>query len=185
MKNKNSNNNREKVSANAVLAPHAVVVKPVDYQDPHLQVLLSASDAYTLSLYPAEVCFLDSAKDLAEHKALVMGAYVQHQLVGIGAGKFLTRNKAELKRIFVMPDRRGSGIASRIIHHLETALQAAGAEKLVLETGIYQPEAIALYTKLGYATCEPYGEFSGQGMNEDEALAYSVFMQKSLMDVTA
>ncbi|MFE0762726.1 GNAT family N-acetyltransferase [Streptomyces smyrnaeus] len=57
---------------------------------------------------------------------------------------------AELKRMFVLPEARGQGLARRILALLEQDAREAGRTRMVLETGLKQPEAIALYTSEGY-----------------------------------
>lgn len=66
---------------------------------------------------------------------------------------------AEVKRLFVRPQFRGNGIAREIMAAIEEAAARAGAVRLVLETGVEQPEALALYESLGYDRIEPYGEY--------------------------
>lgn len=66
---------------------------------------------------------------------------------------------AELKRMYVIPDCRGLGLARRILATLEDDARAAGRTRMVLETGLEQPEAIALYTSSGYAPAEKFGLF--------------------------
>ncbi|MGW0550667.1 GNAT family N-acetyltransferase [Streptomyces altiplanensis] len=66
---------------------------------------------------------------------------------------------AELKRMYVIPDCRGLGLARRILAALEDDARAAGRTRMVLETGTAQPEAIALYTSSGYAPTEKFGHF--------------------------
>ncbi|MGW1841448.1 GNAT family N-acetyltransferase [Streptomyces sp. NPDC001966] len=66
---------------------------------------------------------------------------------------------AELKRMFVIPEGRGKGLACRILAALEEDARAAGRVRMVLETGDRQPEAIALYMSSGYAPCEKFGHY--------------------------
>ncbi|MFJ8852097.1 GNAT family N-acetyltransferase [Streptomyces sp. NPDC102437] len=66
---------------------------------------------------------------------------------------------AELKRMFVIPEGRGKGLARRILAALEEDARAAGRVRMVLETGDRQPEAIALYVSSGYAPCEKFGHY--------------------------
>jgi GNAT superfamily N-acetyltransferase len=72
---------------------------------------------------------------------------------------------AEIKRMYVAPSARGRGLARAMLAHLEQTARAAGAEVMVLETGLAQPEAIALYTSAGY---QP---IPGFGFYKDAALA--------------
>ncbi|MFE6128387.1 GNAT family N-acetyltransferase [Streptomyces sp. NPDC056437] len=57
---------------------------------------------------------------------------------------------AELKRMFVIREARGLGLARRILAALEADALAACRTRMVLETGTAQPEAIALYLSSGY-----------------------------------
>jgi GNAT superfamily N-acetyltransferase len=66
---------------------------------------------------------------------------------------------AEVKRLFVVPEARGLGVARFLMAELERAAAAAGYERMWLETGTAQPEAVALYDALGYVRIVPYGEY--------------------------
>lgn len=64
---------------------------------------------------------------------------------------------AELKRMFVIREARGRGLARRILAELEESARAAGRTRMVLETGDRQPEAIALYASSGYTPVTKFG----------------------------
>ncbi|MEU9671423.1 GNAT family N-acetyltransferase [Streptomyces bobili] len=66
---------------------------------------------------------------------------------------------AELKRMFVVKQARGRGLARRMLAELETDARAAGRLRMVLETGTEQPEAIALYASSGYEPCTKFGYY--------------------------
>ncbi|UUN27372.1 GNAT family N-acetyltransferase [Streptomyces sp. FIT100] len=66
---------------------------------------------------------------------------------------------AELKRMYVVPEARGLGLARRILAALEEDARAAGRTRMVLETGTAQPEAIALYASSGYEPCVKFGYY--------------------------
>lgn len=66
---------------------------------------------------------------------------------------------AEVKRMYVLPAAQRRGIARRMLAHLEEHAAASGVRALVLETGIAQPEAIALYTSSGYAAIPGFGYY--------------------------
>src|SRR5512144_2190396 len=65
----------------------------------------------------------------------------------------------EIKRMYVAPPSRRSGLATQLLGHLEATAREAGAEAMVLETGIEQPEAIALYLSSGYTPVEGFGYY--------------------------
>ncbi|MEU6174107.1 GNAT family N-acetyltransferase [Streptantibioticus parmotrematis] len=64
---------------------------------------------------------------------------------------------AELKRMYVVPEARGRGLARQVLAALEDSAAAAGRSRMVLETGTRQPEAIALYVSCGYAPITKFG----------------------------
>lgn len=75
-------------------------------------------------------------------------------------GEGYSDGDAELKRMYVIPEARGLGLARRILAVLEDGARAAGRTRMVLETGIRQPEAIALYTSSGYLPCaQKFGHY--------------------------
>ncbi len=74
-------------------------------------------------------------------------------------------SSAEIKRMYVVPAARGRGLARAILGHLEQTALAAGAEVMVLETGLRQPEAIALYESSGYRVIPGFGHYRDAPLN--------------------
>ena len=66
---------------------------------------------------------------------------------------------AEIKRMYVVRSARGQGHARRILAHLEQTARASGVDSLILETGVQQPEAIALYQSAGYTPIPAFGHY--------------------------
>jgi GNAT superfamily N-acetyltransferase len=66
---------------------------------------------------------------------------------------------AEIKRMYVAPGWRRHGLARAILAHLEGTARSAGWPVMVLETGIEQPQAIALYLSSGYSPVEGFGHY--------------------------
>lgn len=64
---------------------------------------------------------------------------------------------AEVKRMYVLADQRGRGFARAVLAELERSAAAAGRIRVVLETGLSQPEAIALYLSSGYSPIPNFG----------------------------
>jgi GNAT superfamily N-acetyltransferase len=90
----------------------------------------------------------------------VVVAYLNEIAVGCGAIKAYSKQTAEVKRMFVKPENRGRGIAGKILAELETRARELGFAECILETGLKQPEAIALYKKSGYETIPNYGQYA-------------------------
>ena len=66
---------------------------------------------------------------------------------------------AEVKRMYVVPPAQRRGFARAVLAHLELTAAESGADTRVLETGLEQPEAIALYESSGYALVENFGYY--------------------------
>lgn len=66
----------------------------------------------------------------------------------------------EIKRMFVVTSARGRGLSRLMLAELERTATAAGARRMVLETGDKQPEAISLYTSSGYSGISPFGYYA-------------------------
>lgn len=105
----------------------------------------------------------------------VIVAYNDKVPVGCGAIKEYESGTAELKRMFVHPDYRNLGIAGSMVAALEQWAVELGYTSCVLETGLKQPEAIALYKKVGYTVTPNYGQYKD--------VTNSVCMKKRLIAV--
>lgn len=86
-------------------------------------------------------------------------AYVDQIPVGCGGFKKYNDETVEIKRMYVKPEYRGKGIASKILQELENWAIEFGYIKSILETGKKQEEAISLYQKKGYELIENYGQY--------------------------
>jgi putative acetyltransferase len=141
---------------------------------PEVLALIEQLDAYQKPLYPAE-----------SHHGIDMAALSQPNVLfavardewghAVACGAIvLELAYGELKRMFTLPSHRGRGIARSLLLFLEAEAQAHGCHLFMLETGYLQPEAIALYERLGYSRRGPFGPYT-----EDP---HSVFMHKSAVD---
>ena len=87
--------------------------------------------------------------------------FQNNKAIGCGAIKEYKPNIMEIKRMFVLKENRGHGNASKILKELETWAKDMGLKSCILETGINQPDAIALYKKNGYNLIPNYGQYAG------------------------
>ena len=102
----------------------------------------------------------------------VIVCYKDDTPVGCGAFKKYEAQKVEIKRMYVLPQHRGSGIGHGILRELELWAKELQFSACVLETGKKQPEAISLYKKAGYKIIKNYGQY--------ENVENSVCMEKPL-----
>ncbi len=134
--------------------------------------LIRQSDALMQSLYPAESNHLVDVELLAAFNVHFLVAREQGRALGCGAFVLGEAGQAEMKRVFVAPAARGKGVARVLMEALEREAAKLGVTLMQLETGIKQPEAIALYRKFGYAERGPFGRYQPDPL--------SLFMEKRL-----
>ncbi|AXT86800.1 GNAT family N-acetyltransferase [Aeromicrobium sp. A1-2] len=67
---------------------------------------------------------------------------------------------AEIKRMYVRPAFQRRGLARLVLAELERTAAAVGITRLILETGLGQPEAIALYRSVGYVDIPSFGFYA-------------------------
>ena len=79
--------------------------------------------------------------------------------VGCGALRPMSYEIVEVKRMYVEPAARRTGVARAIVHQLEQLARAAGFREIWLETGLRQPDAVRLYENLGYTRIAAYGDY--------------------------
>lgn len=73
--------------------------------------------------------------------------------------------RAELKRMYVVPNARGRGLGRRIVVELENAARLLGYTAVVLETGDRQPEALGLYESSGYERIPCYPPYDSRALS--------------------
>lgn len=95
--------------------------------------------------------------DLIQH---VVVAYEAGDAVACGAIKEYENEIMEVKRMFVSPDKRGKGIAGKVLTELEIWAKELGYRKCILETGDKMIAAIALYKKHNFKIIPNYGQYA-------------------------
>jgi len=112
---------------------------------------------------PDDVAYL--AEVTAELVTRPFGAFlvalIDGRAVGCGAVKPLdgSRGIGEIKRMYTVPDARRLGVGRALLSRLEDIACELGYVRLQLETGMMQPEAIAMYEARGWERITPYGRF--------------------------
>ncbi|MFF5171590.1 GNAT family N-acetyltransferase [Micromonospora sp. NPDC000089] len=81
--------------------------------------------------------------------------------LGCGGLRFIDPGSAEIKRMYVVPAARGTGVATAILRGLEDAARSAGVTRLLLETGTAQPDAMRFYEREGYHRIDNFGPYAG------------------------
>lgn len=136
---------------------------------PSSQALIAALNAELLGVYPepGATHFKVDAEEVAEGKGAFLVVKLGETPVGCGAVRLLDADTAELKRMYTAPEVRGSGLGRLLVVALEAEARALGASRLVLETGVRQHAALALYRNTGFTPIPLYGEY---GLSPDTSI---------------
>jgi putative acetyltransferase len=94
-------------------------------------------------------------------KGVFLVAWVDGAPLSCGALKPLDSDPTvgEIKRMFTRPAGRRQGLGRQILARLEATAVELGYRRLQLETGVPQPEAVALYERTGWHRITPYGHY--------------------------
>jgi GNAT superfamily N-acetyltransferase len=133
--------------------------------------LVKQLDAYLKICDGPDHSFYDQFNKIDSLNHVVI-AYKNNSALGCGAFKIHEGNFVEIKRMFVAPEGRREGIASKVLTELETWATELKFTKSILETGKQQPEAIELYKNCGYSITANFGFY--------ENVANSVCFEKVL-----
>ena len=144
-------------------------VEHVEYDDPRAREMRARMDAEMTAVYsvgrdPDEPAEKAAARDaaLTVHPENVRATVLVVDSEGAAVGHAVLYDRAgewEVKRVMVDGTRRGRGIGRLIMAELEAIGRAGGARRLILQTGDRQPDAVALYEKVGWTPIpvyEPY-----------------------------
>lgn len=130
----------------------------VNSENEDFQQLVRELDAY-LKILDGDDHLFYAGYNKTTNLEYVIVAYENETPVGCGAVKIYSGDTMEVKRMYVLPNWRGKGIASAILNELEQWAIELSYQKCLLETGKRQPEAIGLYKKNGYQLIPNFGQY--------------------------
>ena len=148
----------------------ALAIRQEHPDQPDVVALIEALDAYANALYPPESNHLLDIAALCDPAVAFLVVRDGSTAVGCGAVLRDARGWGEVKRMYVRPDQRGHGIGFRLLAEIEAVARRDGLPWLRLETGIHNTEALALYRRVGFVDCVPFGDYAPDPL--------SVFMEK-------
>jgi len=140
----------------------------VDWLDARAVAQRDAMNAETGAMYAAFTGGNTPEVNAAIDAALAVDpATIVYTVIAVDGGRVLGHSALrpassgvlEVKKVFVEPDARGTGVARALLADLERYALVHGVTSLVLQTGPLQVDAIALYEKVGYVPIEPFGAY--------------------------
>ena len=146
--------------ASAAERASAATLRALPYDDPVSQYLIEAVQQEYVQRYGGRDGAVVDPAEFLPPRGLFLVAEVDGVPAGCGAWRTHGEGVAEIKRVYVEPAFRRRGLAQTIVAALERGAAAAGHRALVLNSGLRQPEALALYARLGYVTVPGYGIYA-------------------------
>jgi putative acetyltransferase len=149
-------------------------IERLDFPSPEAQALIAELDNELHILYPEDGpddYRLESLYAGADRGAFLVARQGSEDL-GCCALLRIDKHTGELRRMYVRRYARNRGIGKELVRAIEIEAKELGITRLVLETGVRQPAAIALYTKMGFV------EAAYWGISEDSPL--SVYMIRNI-----
>jgi GNAT superfamily N-acetyltransferase len=139
-----------------------IVVRPVGFAAADAAALVTAAEADMIARYGGNDATVLAATDFEPPDGRFVVAYVDGAPAGCGGWRTLPGEPtaAEIKRMFTVPEFRGRGVARAVLAALEEDARTAGRKRVALETGSAQPEAIAMYERLGYERIAGFGYYA-------------------------
>jgi ribosomal protein S18 acetylase RimI-like enzyme len=123
-----------------------------------VKLIAEVQQEYVVRYGGEDVTPVDPA-EFAPPQGLFLVAYVDDAPAACGGWRAHDTD-AELKRMYVSPAFRGRGLARAVLASLERTAGEAGFDRVILETGQRQPEAIALYRSAGYEPVSRFGYYA-------------------------
>lgn len=150
-------------------SPHIDIVRvPYDHDDATRLTARLHDEQRALYGFADEPHDTPTADFEAPHGAFLV-ARVDGRPVACGGWRLLDATTAEIKRMYVEPGLRGRALGHALLRRLEQLAAAAGASRVVLETGRDNTQALALYARAGYRSMPSY--VPGRDPNINRALA--------------
>ncbi len=94
--------------------------------------------------------------DFMPPSGLLLLAYADGQLAGIGGLKKLEHGIGEIKRMYVRPALRGKGVGRALLARLLEQARRAGYRSVRLDSSRFMTEAHRLYRSAGFKDVDPY-----------------------------
>jgi GNAT superfamily N-acetyltransferase len=134
-----------------------IAVTAYDHPDA-VALIAEVQQEYVVRYGEEDATPVDPAQ-FAPPRGLFLVAYVDDAPAACGGWR-ARETDVELKRMYVSPAFRGRGLARAILASLERTAVEAGYGRVILESGLRQPEALALYKSAGYEPVPSFGYYA-------------------------
>jgi putative acetyltransferase len=140
-------------------------IEPRPWDDPAGAALRIAQRAELDARYESDDHEPGAPPSAADIDVFLVATDPSGRAAGCGALRHLDQTTAEVKRMYVAPESRGSGVATAILRALESAALDRGWTTIKLETGPAQPDAMRFYEREGYREIPLFGAYIGSDVS--------------------
>jgi GNAT superfamily N-acetyltransferase len=149
-------------------------IESVPFDHPEAEALRAAQRVELTARYGTPDSEPGPAPTAADTTVFLLARDPDGGAVGCGALRELGDGVGEVKRMYVVPTRRRSGVAGAVLTALEAEAVRRGWTLLKLETGTEQPDAIAFYERHGYQRIPNFGHYADSALSVCYERALSV-----------
>lgn len=135
-------------------------IKVVTPSSADFRMLAAKLDDYYFTLV-GDIQLQYAEPNRPENMSALLVCYDGAEPIACGAWKTVDGQTAEIKRIYVLPEYRRTGVATALITALEENAATTGRHKLILETAVDTTGSHQLYLSLGYQIRNYYGSPAG------------------------
>jgi GNAT superfamily N-acetyltransferase len=100
----------------------------------------------------------DPSDDLTPPGGMLLVARERRAALGCAGLRLLSGDEGQVKRLFVVPSARGTGLGERLMHEVEAQARELGVRELRLDTRGDLVEARRLYARIGYEETAPFND---------------------------
>lgn len=110
--------------------------------------------------------------------SLTLLGHVESEAAGCIAYRRVKPAICEMKRLYVRPRYRGTGLGRALVLSLIAQARGAGFERMRLETVSFMSAAVRMYKEMGFVVRSPYYDIP------EAFLPITIFMEKNLNDTS-
>ena len=142
---------------------------PEAFDSPDVVALATAQQAEMLALYGEGGNDIGPAREASQFEppdgVFLVVRDESGEAVACGGIVRFDETRAELKRMYTLPEARGRGLGRRVLEELEAAARGLGYTGVVLETGDQSQAALSLYRSSGFEPVPCYGVYAARALS--------------------
>ena len=146
-------------------------LETVPYDSPEAHLLIEElQDEYVIRYGERDQTPVDP-DDFAAPRGTFLLAYRDGELVGCAGMRRRSEVDVEVKRMFIRRPFRGRGYSRGLLALIEQEASSLGFARILMESGLAQPEAMGLYESSGYERIPGFGHYRDKPQNRCYAKA--------------